>query len=70
MTDIFLKHKEFSTQTCNALGCYNTATLKIVLPVGAKSLTIFVCQNCKPKFENWTNMITQSIMLHSSKKHK
>ena len=29
MTDIFLKHKEFSTQTCNALGCYNTATLKI-----------------------------------------
>ena len=51
-TDIFLKHKEFSTQTCNALGCYNTATLKIVLPVGAKSLTIFVCQTCKLKFEN------------------
>jgi hypothetical protein len=52
MTDIFLKHKEFSTQTCNALGCYNTATLKIVLPVGPKLLTIFVCQTCKPKFEN------------------
>ena len=51
MTDI-LNHKEFSTQTCNVLGCYNTATLKIVLPVGPKSLTIFVCQNCKPKFGN------------------
>ena len=37
---------------CNAFGCYNKATLKIVLPVGAKSLTIFVCQTCKPKFEN------------------
>ena len=51
MTDI-LNYKEFSTQTCNAFGCYNTATLKIVLPVGAKSFTIFVCQNCKPKFGN------------------
>jgi len=52
MNDIFLKYNEYSTQTCNALGCYNNATLKIVLPVGAKSLTIFVCENCKPKFEN------------------
>ncbi len=49
MTDI-LNHKEFSTQTCNAFGCYNTATLKIVLPVGFKSVTIIVCETCKSKF--------------------
>ncbi len=51
MNDIFLKYKEYSTQTCNAFGCYNTATLKIVLPVGSKSLTIVVCENCRIKFE-------------------
>lgn len=52
MNDIFFNSKEISAQICNAFGCDNTATVRIVLPVGAKSLTIFVCDNCKPKFEN------------------
>ena len=37
---------------CNCLGCYEYADDKISLTVGAKSITIFVCENCKPKFEN------------------
>ena len=51
MNDNLLQSKEISTQTCNAFGCNNTATVKIVLPVGSKSLTIVVCENCRLKFE-------------------
>lgn len=39
-----------TSQICNAFECYNTATVKIVLPVGSKSITLFVCENCKLKF--------------------
>lgn len=52
MNDIFFKANEISTEICNAFGCFNTAIVRIVLPVGSKSLTIFVCENCKPKFED------------------
>ncbi len=52
MNDIFFKANEISTEICNAFRCYNTATVRIVLPVGSKSLTIFVCERCKSKFEN------------------
>lgn len=38
-------------ETCNCLGCYQFATNKISLKIGKKSITIFVCENCKPKFE-------------------
>lgn len=51
MNSIIFKSNEISTQVCNAFGCFNTATVKVVLPVGSKSITIFVCENCKPKFE-------------------
>ena len=37
---------------CNCLGCNEYADTEISLTVGAKSITIFVCENCKPKFEN------------------
>jgi hypothetical protein len=37
---------------CNCLGCNEFADTEISLTVGAKSITIFVCENCKPKFEN------------------
>ena len=52
MSSIFFESKEDSTQQiCNAFGCSNTAAVKIVLPVGSKSLTIFVCESCIPKFD-------------------
>ena len=47
-----LEPKEISAQICNALECFNTATVKIELPVGSKFITILVCENCKLKFEN------------------
>ena len=36
---------------CNALGCHLIATNEISLKIGEKSITIIVCENCKPKFE-------------------
>jgi hypothetical protein len=56
MNDNLLESKEISTQTCNAFGCYNIATIRLVLPVGSKSLTIVVCENCRPKFEDIYNI--------------
>jgi hypothetical protein len=56
MNNIFLKYKEDSTQICNAFGCDNTATAKIVLPISSKSVTIFVCENCVSKFEDNYNI--------------
>jgi alpha-galactosidase len=37
---------------CNCLGCHEFAEDKISLKIGEKSITIFVCENCKLKFEN------------------
>ncbi|HSF51544.1 MAG TPA: hypothetical protein VLA74_12345 [Nitrososphaeraceae archaeon] len=37
---------------CNALGCYQLANTEITLTVGAKLLTIFVCEICKSKFKD------------------
>jgi len=37
---------------CNCLGCYRYADDKISLKIGEKSITLFVCGNCKPKFDN------------------
>ena len=51
MNDIFFKAKEVS-EICNAFECLNKATIKIVLPLNSKSITIFVCENCKTKFED------------------
>ena len=51
MNNIFSKTKNYDTEICNSLGCHNKATVRIVLPVGSKSLTIFVCENCRLKFE-------------------
>jgi hypothetical protein len=51
MNDNLLESKEISIQTCNAFGCFNTATIRIVIPVGPKSITIAVCENCRIKFE-------------------
>lgn len=36
---------------CNALGCHVLASNEITLKIGEKSITIFVCESCKPKFE-------------------
>ena len=54
-----LLNNSFSSKTqanenkiCNALGCYELAFTKISLKIDKKSLTIFVCKNCKTKFEN------------------
>ncbi len=51
MDNIFSKTDNNNTKVCNSLGCFNKATIKIVLPVGSKSLTIVVCENCRIKFE-------------------
>ena len=36
---------------CNCLGCSQFADTEISLKIGEKSITILVCENCKPKFE-------------------
>ncbi len=56
MNDNLLQSKEISTQTCNAFGCNNIATDRIVLPVASKSVTIFVCKNCVSRFEDNYNI--------------
>ena len=50
MNSIFSKTENYN-EICNSLGCYNKATVGIVIPVGSKSLTIVVCENCRIKFE-------------------
>ena len=37
---------------CEAMGCYSKATNKIAVEVAPKGKTIFLflCKNCKPKF--------------------
>ena len=50
MNNIFSKSDNNNTEICNSLSCFNKATVKIVLPVGSKSITIIVCENCKSKF--------------------
>ena len=50
MNDVF-SQTEKNYEICNSLGCFKKAEIRIVLPVGSKSLTIIVCENCKPKFE-------------------
>ena len=51
-----LLNNSFTSNTqekiCNALGCSQLAKAAISLKIGEKSITIFVCENCKPKFEN------------------
>ena len=37
---------------CNALGCSQFASIKVSLKIGSRIVTIVVCENCKPKFEN------------------
>jgi hypothetical protein len=51
MNNIFSKTDNNDTQICNSLGCFNKAKVRIVLPVGPKSITIAVCENCRIKFE-------------------
>ena len=51
MNNIYSKMKNNNTVICHSFGCLNKATVKIVLPIGSKSLTIFVCENCRLKFE-------------------
>jgi len=55
MYGVFSKMENYK-EICNSLGCINKATVRIVLPVGSKSLTIIVCENCKPKFEESYNI--------------
>ena len=51
-----LLNNSFTSNTqekiCNCLGCYELADTEISLKIGEKSITIFVCENCKAKFEN------------------
>ncbi len=56
MNNNLLQSKENPTQTCNAFRCNKTATDRIVLPVGSKSLTIVVCENCVSRFEDNYNI--------------
>ena len=42
---------DIQDKICNALGCSQLADTEITLKIGEKSITILVCENCKPKFE-------------------
>ena len=50
-----LLNNSFTSNTqekiCNCLGCSQPADTEIALKIGEKSITILVCENCKPKFE-------------------
>jgi hypothetical protein len=52
MNDTFSKIEHNNMEICNSFGCINKATVKIVLPVGFKSVPIFVCENCVSKVED------------------
>ena len=41
---------DIQNNICNALGCSHPANTKVSLKIGEKSLKIFVCESCKPKF--------------------
>ena len=51
MNDNRLESKEISNETCNAFRCDNIATVKIVLNIGYKTISLVVCENCRIKFE-------------------
>jgi hypothetical protein len=42
---------DIQEKICNALGCYRFADTKLSLKIGEKSITIFVCEDCKHKFK-------------------
>ena len=50
-----LVNNSFTSNTqdkiCNCLGCNEFADSKISLKIGEKSITIFVCEDCKHKFK-------------------
>ena len=50
-----LVNNSFTSNTqekiCNCLGCNRLADGKISLKIGEKSITIFVCEDCKHKFK-------------------
>lgn len=52
MNNILSNSNNYDKEICNSFGCINKATVKIILPVGSKSLTIVVCESCIPKFED------------------
>jgi hypothetical protein len=41
---------DIQDKICNCLGCYRLADDKISLKIAEKSITIFVCGDCKHKF--------------------
>ena len=51
MNNNFSQTDNNNTEVCNSLGCFDKATIKIVLPLDSKSLTIVVCDKCRIKFE-------------------
>ena len=51
MDNRFPKTKECYTDVCNSFGCLNQAIIKIVLPVGSKTISIVVCEDCRLKFQ-------------------
>ena len=48
---LFLKDDKNHSSICNALGCYELATIEISLKIQDKSIVIHVCERCKSKFE-------------------
>jgi hypothetical protein len=41
---------EVNNFVCEASGCYSKANNKIAMQVGSKTIFLFLCDNCKPKF--------------------
>jgi hypothetical protein len=50
LNNSFTSKTQDKKEVCNSFGCLNKATIKIVLPLDSKSVTIIVCENCKFKF--------------------
>ena len=51
MDNSFAENIDSTTEICNSFGCLNKAKVKIVLPVGYKTVSIVVCESCRIKFE-------------------
>jgi hypothetical protein len=51
LNNSFTSKIQENDETCNCLGCYQSANTKISLQIGKKSITILVCKDCKHKFK-------------------
>lgn len=51
LTNKNIENKKTDAIICEAYACLRTATTTIVLKAGTKKIELYICGNCKSKFE-------------------